>query len=318
MFYGGSPMNFRHKRTIQYYMKKFKPLLNHLICFVLCIVFLITFVCFAVSGKSGGAVEEERTVLRIWQVDGFEGGKGSRADYLQQIGNEFSRENNCYITVTSLSSEAVRLNLQHSNVPDIISYPAGICGLESFINGYRTWCHGGYCLLTLNGDFMDVNTSNTILNSGKENFTKVCALFCGLKGCAEDKPTGAYVKLINNEYKYLLGTQRDIFRLKTRGVAFAVKPITEYNDLYQNISVITSSVVKVQAQKYINFLLSKSGEVTKLGMVTEKTVYDDEMKTMTNLNYQVKLVSAISEDKRKRIENYIESGDINILKSLLN
>lgn len=311
-------MNFRHRQTIQYYMKKFKPVLKNLICFALCIVFLITFICLAVREKSSGAVEEEGTVLRIWQVDGFEGGKGSRADYLQQAGNEFSKENNCYIRVTSLSSEAVRLNLQHGNVPDIISYPAGIWGLESFISGYKTWCQGGYCVLTLNGDFSDVNKSNTILNSGKENFVKACALFCGLSGCAEDKPTGAYVKLINNEYKYLLGTQRDIFRLKTRGVAFAVKPITEYNDLYQNISVISSSPAKSQAQKYIDYLLTKSGEITKLGMLTEQIVYDDEMKAMTNLGYQYKLISAVSADKRKHIENCIDCGDINILKSLLN
>lgn len=284
----------------------------------MCVALIISFTCLAVKNTSSGAAPESSSVLRIWQIDGFEGGKGSRADYLQQTGNQFSKENNCYVTVTSLSSEAVRLNLQHGNVPDIISYPAGIYGLEGIINGYQTWCSGAYCLLTLNGDFSDVNTNNTILNSGKENFAKACAILCELNGCTEDKPTGAYVKLINNEYKYLLGTQRDIFRLKTRGVAFAVKPLEQYNDLYQNISVVSSSNNKEQAKKYIEYLLSQSDGITKLGLVTEQTVYDDEMKAMANLNFQFKLATAVSADKRKQIENGIESGDINILKSLLN
>lgn len=299
-------------------MKKFYPALKPLICFIMCVAVIIAFTCLATKNESGGAVSENSSVLRIWQIDGFEGGRGSRADYLQQTGNQFSKENNCYVTVTSLSSEAVRLNLQHGNVPDIISYPAGIYGLEGFISGYKTWCGGAYCLLTLNGDFSDVNINNTILNSGKENFAKACAILCELNGCAEDKPTAAYVKLINNEYKYLLGTQRDIFRLKTRGVTFAVKPLEQYNDLYQNISIVSSSAQKAQANKYIEYLLSKSDGITKLGLVTDQTVYDDEMKAMTNLNVQFKLVTAVSNEKRKQIENCIVRGDIIILKSLLN
>lgn len=311
-------MNFRKICAIQYYMKKFKRVLKPLICFALCIMFIISFACLAARNESGDAVEESNPVLRIWQIDGFEGGKGSRADYLQKTGDEFSEASGCYVKVTSLSAEAVRLNLRHGNVPDIISYPAGIYGLEGVLGSYRTWCRGGYCLLTLNGNFSDVNSGNTILNCGKENLVKACALLCGLNGCAEDKPTGAYVKLINGEYKYLLGTQRDIFRLKTRGVTFTVKPLTEYNDLYQNISAVSSGSSRKQAEKYIEFLLSKSADIIKLGMITEQTVYEDEMKEMININYQFRLASAISEDQRKRIENCIESGDINILKSLLN
>lgn len=284
---------------------------------IICAAICIAFACMAVKEKSGTAVEENSTVLKIWQIDGFEGGKGSRADYLQKTGNEFGESFGCYVNVISLSSEAARLNMEQNNLPDIISYAAGMYGIQDYLDGYETWCRGGYCLLTLGGDFSDVSNQNTVINSGKENFARAAALMCGLNGCKEEKPTGAYLKLIDNQYKYLLGTQRDIYRLKTRGVSFSVKPITEYNDLYQNISVITSSAKKDIAEKYIEYLLSKSEDVIKLGLLNEHTVYDDEMKAMTDANFDFKLCSSISSDTRKQIENSINGNDINMLKSLL-
>lgn len=262
---------------------------------------------------------EEEAILIVWQIDSFEGGKGSRADFLKKAGEDYTDINGCFVSVIALSAEAARLSLGKGNVPDVISYGAGIYGIESYISSYKTWCYGGYCILSLDidTDFSDIGPENTIINAGKDNLSGAAALACGVYGAAYEKPTGAYVKLISGEYKYLLGTQRDIYRLKTRGVGFVVKPVTEYNDLYQNISVTTASRHEKIANNFIDYLFTVTDGVTKLGLLSDTAVYDDEMKVMQGLTYEYKLTAPVSSETRKQLEKIISGGDINMLKNLL-
>ncbi len=301
-------------------MKKILPVIKPLICAALCIAAVVAFLCFAFKPQKSNAENNDKSVLQLWQIDSFEGGKGSRADYLQKKGNAFSKEYGAYVTVTALSAEAAVLNLENGNIPDLISYGAGICGLESYIGSFTTWCHGGYCLLAVDGnaDFTDVNAENTVINSGKNNYTSAAAMFYGLQNAEYEKPSGAYVKLINGDYKYLLGTQRDIFRLKTRGVGFTVKPVTEFNDLYQNISVVDKSANFSVAQRFVGYLMSHRDDVNKLGLMTESSgLYDDEMKVMEGLDYECKVVAPVNKQTKERLENIIAQSDINMLKNLL-
>lgn len=284
-----------------------------------CAAFFISFLCLYFKKESVKATIED-TALTVWQIDSFEGGKGSRADFLQNIGNEFSKKENCYINVVSLSAEAARLNLSNGNVPDIVSYGAGMYGIESYVNGFSVWCRGGYCLLTLdtNCDFSDVTYENTVINKGKDNFSNVAALFCGVQSGKFESSTSAYVKLLNGEFKYLLGSQRDIFRLKTRNVAFSVKPITAFNDLYQNVSITTKCIDKQYAQKYIDFVLAKTNELNKIGMFGDGAkLYDDEMSACENLTFDYKITYPINEAMKDNIEKCVTLGDINMIKELL-
>ena len=284
-----------------------------------CIVFFISFLCLYHKKDSVNAVNEN-TALNIWQIDSFEGGRGSRADYLQNLGNDFSKFENCYINVVSLSGEAARLNLANGNIPDIMSYGAGIYGIESYVKDYTTWCRGLYCLLTLdtNSDFSDVTAENTVINKGKDNYSNIVALFTGLQNSKFENSTAAYVKLINGEFKYLLGTQRDIFRLKTRNTTFNVKPITIFNDLYQNISITTHCSNNVYAQKYIDYVISKSNELKKIGMFGDgEKLYDDEMSICENLTFEYKITYPINEAMKSNLEKCASLGDINMLKEVL-
>ena len=70
-------------------MKKFFPKIKPLICFLLCIAVFITFLCLTVKDKKVDAVQE-KDVLMVWQIDSFEGGRGSRADFIQKIGDRKS------------------------------------------------------------------------------------------------------------------------------------------------------------------------------------------------------------------------------------
>ncbi|MDE6597280.1 MAG: hypothetical protein K2K60_01405 [Clostridia bacterium] len=296
--------------------RKFKPLIIALVCLVVC----ICVPCVAKKNKGGAAASADKTVLTIWQIDSFEGGKGSRAGFLQKCGDEFSQSGGCYVSVVSISAEAARLNLAKGTVPDLISYGAGTYGLESFITDYTVWCYGGYCILTLdaNSDFSDISNDNTVVNEGKDNLSSAAALACGVSGAKYGKTTGAYVTLINGGCKYLLGTQRDIYRLKTRGVSFAVKPVTQFNDLYQCISVVSKSANAERANSFIKFLSGKGAEINSLGMLSSaKNLYDDEMRIMEGVNYDSKLTSPVSENTLNSIKKAISDGDINMLKNLL-
>lgn len=292
---------------------------------MLCFTVLISVPSITAARREHNATAaNEPLVFTVWQIDSFEGGRGSRATYLQNVADEFSVENGCFLRINSLSSNSARLNLAEGNVPDLISYGAGTFGLESYIRGkkpYYTWCNGGYCLLSLaeNADFSDLSAENTVINAGTENLIGAAAIFLGIGKATYEKPTGAYVELINGKYKYLLGTQRDIFRLKTRGVAFSVKPVTQFNDLYQNISITTTDAKReIAAEKFIEYLLTKSGNVTKLGlMYNDKNLYDDEMSQMEGLSYDYKLMAPISESTKNELISAISICDENKLKILL-
>ena len=209
------------------------------VCACLCICALVGGgVAAFVSG--GQAEEEERLeVLTLWQIDSFEGGRGSRADYLRRLADEFSDEYSAYIEITSLTSAAARQNIENGVIPDMISYGAGFYGIESIVKSIpRAWCNGAYCLISLSdSDFSQATAENTVINVGKDNLATVAALLLGLNGAECAVPTSAYVQLIDGEYKFLLGTQRDIQRLKTRGLNFYVQAVEQFNDLYQYIAV---------------------------------------------------------------------------------
>lgn len=289
---------------------------------LLCVAILVTMPIMSVT-KSSASSKSKMFVLNLWQIDSFEGGKGSRASFLQSIANDFSKSGYCYITVTTLTASAARENLKKGIVPDLISYGAGTFGIENYIKGslpYYTWCYGSYCFLCLdeNSDFSDISGNNTVINEGTENYSRVAAMMCGVESAVYERPTGAYVSLINGKYKYMLGTQRDIFRLKTRGVSFAVKPVTEFNDLYQNISVTsTDKQFVLKAEEFIRYLLKNKEKVEKLGlMVSDKRLHSDEIKYLEGLSYEYKLVTPIGANTKAEIDGAISENDLQKLKKL--
>lgn len=274
--------------------------------------------------KKDTVAQAEMQHIIIWQIDGFEGGKGSRAQYLKNLAQKCFGKEKIYVTVMTLTAEAARENISTGEKPDMISYPAGFYGAENYINRrnflYRTWCRGGYCLLTLNkdGDFSDVSADNTVINVGKDNLTAVAAALYGVSGAAEEEPTNAYLKLIGGKSKYLLGTQRDIFRLKTRNVEFAVRPVTQFNDLYQNISILTADNQKYEnCIRFIDYLL-KNGNAGTLGLLDGGgELATEELGLLQNISFEYSLNGPCGKDYIMNLSEAAKIGDINKIKSLL-
>lgn len=303
---------------IKYTMRK----LTRFIFACLCICAVAGGCVAAFVNYSDGEEDDALQVLTLWQIDSFEGGRGSRAEYLRSLAQDFAKSANVYIEVTALSSDAARTNISAGVVPDIISYGAGFYGIESLVSeGYgKAWCRGAYCLIALSGtDFSAVSAANTVINEGKDNLVSVAALFSGLQGADYAAPTSAYVSLISEEYEFLLGTQRDVIRLQTRGEGFEVKPLTEFNDLYQYISVLTRDGEKAAvAEEYINYVLSHGESLTRIGMLCDgETLYSDEMHALEGVDFSYTIPAVASSGAVDEIKKAARSGDINLLKSLL-
>ena len=212
---------------------------------VIVIVAVMTPIAYILTHKTEERGTDDVMLIELWQIDGFEGGKGSRAKFLSYSAKKCFGGQNIYFNVTSLSATAARENLALGHKPDLISYNAGFSGIENYVNqrfGYTAWCNGAYCLIALDAsaDFSDVNSQNTVINAGKDNLVDVAAAVAGLGGAARESSVNAYLKLLDGSFRYLLGTQRDIYRFISRKVEYSVKPLTGFNDLYQNISVLTN------------------------------------------------------------------------------
>ena len=312
-------MYFSRVFSIKYCMRR----VFAIICACLCMCALGGGTYAALSyGAEGKDTAESLTVLTLWQIDSFEGGRGSRAEYLAALGKQFSEENNTYIEVTSLTAEAARANIESGTVPDMISYGAGFYGIEGVIAdkySATAWCRGAYCLLAIgDSDFSDVTAENTVINEGKDNLAAAAALFVGVDGADYYSPTSAYLQLLNGKYKYLLGTQRDIVRLTVRGAQFSVKALTEFNDLYQYISVLATAQKGELCYNFTQYIISHSEELTDISMMMDGyRLYSSALGELEGLSFDYTVSPIVSQQTYERLKNAVNDGDINLLKTLL-
>lgn len=293
-----------------------------LVIIVIAIVAPVSYRAALQSKESGD--KKGIQLIEMWQIDGFEGGKGSRASYLSRAAEKCFEGQNIYFKVTSLTADAARANISSGRAPDLISYSAGFYGIEELVNEKYpayTWCSGRYCLISLDAsaDFSDANSENIVINEGKDNLVGVCAALEGFGEVDSESSVNAYLKLLDGSYKYLLGTQRDIFRFISREVEYCVKPLTAFNDLYQNISVLTTEREKCSAaEKFIEYL-KVNGDVTSLGLFSDKSNYSDNaalnlLETATPLS---RLSAYCTQDYIEELKEAAKSGDINKIKNLL-
>lgn len=295
----------------------------------LLIIIALLFIAVPVLAVAKNAREtvqaEQMQLLTLWQIDGFEGGKGSRAQYLGDKAKKLFNKSNKYLNVITLTAEAAEANISDGNLPDMISYTPTFNAHLSHINkkdfAHKTWCYGSYCILTLqeNADFSDINGSNLIINEGKDNLTNVAAALCGLTDAQRDVPTNAYLQLLNGKYKYLFGTQRDVFRLKTRGAVFSVKKVTEFNDLYQNISILTKDTERYETcKRFVEYITESNSDVNKIGLFAKNAQkYDDELKFLQDNSVDYALSAPCGESYLSELKSAAANNDVNKIKNLL-
>lgn len=258
-------------------------------------VYIAIFWLFAVSlggfllfKKENIKTHVQTTILQLWQIDGVEGGKGSRRQYLEKIARIYEKSNeNVLITVINLTVEGVEENFQKGVYPDMISFSQGLNGIFplvkelniscNFAFGGRVdgslyaypWAYGGYVYITREGQ----NTvSKTYLAKGDYNLPLAAAFLAGydLKDYQELAPLDAYYAFLSDRSSALIGTQRDLYRLQNKNLTVEIKPIGEYTDIVQYISVIKGDKMREDAS--LNFLkvLAENNEKTPdaIGMLS--------------------------------------------------
>ena len=216
-------------------------------------------------------------VINVWQIDSFEGGTGSRTNFLKEISKKFEKKNNgVFVNIESITVEkAEKLISSGQKRPDIVSYGASVkiddslfitLQLENEINLVSDaiteksvpWCMGAYFML---GDSDKTKWGNDgfIKETKKGSYTVFSV------GVPERNGHNAlidYVLDIQNDYAVfygtsqeifdaynysekvlrMIGTQRDLYRLQSLEKRELARKgdvtFLGYTDLFQYISIL--------------------------------------------------------------------------------
>lgn len=233
-------------------MKRLFSALKTALPFMLILVIILT-VSFYPRSKQGGKGEEVKRVVRVWNVDTFEGGKGSRTNFIKRAASKIEKKNKgVYYLISSYTEEGAARAFATGERPDVLSFGIGVSAyLESslplpysFAGGETEsgcyaypWCRGEYYLFSLTDNFEEAGS--TAISVGGTNLVEVAAAINNLSGERVDS-LSAYVAFLNGRYRYLLGTQRDKCRFASRGAEVYEKPLNEFCDLYQYVSVLSA------------------------------------------------------------------------------
>ncbi len=256
-------------------------------------VFAWVFTAFYGKNKisEGEAVEptEYKGIITVWQVDSFEGGRGSRKQFLLKVAREFEKSNpGVLVMVINYTADGVRESQSKGVFPDVISFGGGVdvsgFSMLNFSVDFKggkvgnsdyaiPWCRGGYVLIEnpklSGGEGEEIDT--LLVSEGEYTQPLIALLQEGIRANEYDvrSPMDAYVKFVSGKTRYFLGTQRDLIRLSNRGMEVKITPLTQFNDLVQ-YAVITSSeeIKRYYAEEFLRFLTSEKIQQTvyEIGM----------------------------------------------------
>lgn len=259
-------------------LKKIAGYLLKALPFALCGAIVLAVAFYPKEGDV--QAETAPRVVRVWNVDTFEGGKGSRTAFLKKAARAVEENSDVYYLISSYTAEGARQALAEGTLPDVLSFGVGLSDFaeeslslpHEFAGGSMQkgtlaypWCRGEYILFSLTDNFTEEGT--TVISSGGSNLVSVAAAYAGIAGEERESLT-AYVGFLNGECRYLLGTQRDRCRFQARGVQVYEKALNEYCDLYQYFSVL-SSEKRDDALALLDALLSDDTQsaLSEIGML---------------------------------------------------
>lgn len=282
---------------------------------------------FWIVPRNDFSAPKKTTVLSLWNVDTFEGGKGSRPSFLGKIAARFEKENDgVLIMVSAKTPSGAKAAMEKGEVPDLLSFGSYFsCGTP--LVEPSVWCQGGYALYSFSEDFSKANASNTVLSLGGNNQPLVAAALYGFSGVlfVEDSTT-AYVKFLNGEYEYLLGTQRDACRFVSRGVAVKMRALGEFSDLKQYIAPLKEENKKL-ANAFIEYLLAETSQklVVEIGMLSAKyDIYGDDAPLQNALEAEKRLYTtspfmdeSASEEMKNAALSVLHGSNKELLKNFL-
>ncbi len=291
-------------------MKIFRIILSTLL--IACIVFTFT-VGVANINKKHQTLEnvEYKGIITFWQVDSFEGGSWSRKQFIMEVARNFEKNNDgIFVMATTMTKQSVEENIKKGIHPDLISYGNGIdcsnlvnlevgksatSGKIDNVNYALPWCKGGYAIVSnssINDNEKSFENIEEILVSQNEYTQPLLALLTEeikVKKVTVLPPMEAYTKFVSGKVKYFLATQRDIVRLNNRGFDYDIKPIENFCDLYQYVSMTEKGKEKKYTEKFLEYLFSEQVQ-TSLNKISMFSEYYE-------INYQEKGLKEMSKVK---------------------
>lgn len=298
------------------------------------LVFCITFTLFFGKDKinpntSLGESVEYKGILTMWQVDSFEGGTGSRKQFLMEVSRSFEKNNQgLFIMVINHTASGVKENLAQGIYPDILSFGMGTevkNTAELRLNrktkgcqvGEKTyasaWCRGGYVLIANPALAKDFPSSLSEIVVSQSEYTEPLLALHVEGYTAENvtvmQPMDAYVKFVSGKTPYFLGTQRDIIRLERRGMDVITKPLANYNDLYQFVAVTSNDELKrYYSMNFVEYLCSDAvqSKLDKIGMLSPYISVAHENQTlidMQNIEFSYTLSAFSSPELLKELQS---------------
>lgn len=256
------------------------------------------------SDKIFNKKEEFKEVITVWHIDTFEGGKWSRREFLNYVAKKFEKKNvGVLIMVKSISRDGIVESINKGELPDIVSYGAGVdlvklaeikCD-KTFNNGQVNkkqyalpWCKGGYILFSNVEKQIDDKIEKIVVSQSEYSQPLLAFLSENLTANKIEvlSPLEAYVQFVSGKVDYFLGTQRDVERLEMKGYSYKAKPLENFNDLYQYVSLTEKGSAKNYTQKFINYLLSEEvqKELTKISMFSQFYGINFENETLNKMS----------------------------------
>lgn len=233
--------------------------------------------------------------LTLWHLDLLEGGKGSRSSFLKSAIKTFNQQNrNVNVVVEVHSKYSCEQNFKKGIFPDMISYSYGLDGVEALFNeielsGYDgvyigkklyaiNFALGGYVLIS-KSDKVEKRGEKLYVSQAETNMPMIAYYLEGLEfeKVVDNRPIDAYTNFLADKNSSLLGTQRDVFRLKKRGVDFSCQPLASFSDLRYFISITKKENYDV----CLDFIKLLTGDFQKnvesIGLVSPSVNSNDEV-----------------------------------------
>ncbi len=315
---------------------------------ILCVVF-----CVLLGGKISNTPKRlksntKQTVITLWHVDTFEGGQGSRKQFLLKTARRLeSVEQGVLVSVIEHTPESIKDAFDKGQIPDMVSYANGIrvenlkeISINLEFSGGNVdgktyalpWCRGGYVVIAKKSSKVNVTENafeNMIVSKGAFN-QPLCALALEeirVKNIKILSPQDAFWEFVNSKDGVMIGTQRDIVRANNLNLEISSRPLTKFNDLFQYVSVTTNDQAKnMLCQKYLSvlFSLETQKELTNLSMLSNyySIGFENEhLQKLQQLNSFSTLSAFADSLTLKNVHSLSEdvvSGQINMLDKLKN
>lgn len=174
-------------------MKKLVKLVAMLFVALYIAVYIIFF--FPQTGNQPHDNKKAAIVAELWNIDIFEGGSGSRGEFLKSQTIAFEKNNSgCFMLVKDMTYQQMLYSLAEGRYPDMFSYGAGIAfdiladlraiscnfeGYENIINSGAVedkvfaapWCCGGYIIAGIRQYLSEQDSDFSLLlaNSHKQS-----------------------------------------------------------------------------------------------------------------------------------------------------